>query len=137
MSYTNDFERGKDPKRQMGIGRPPTIQQLVEEIFEEYLLKFSDTEEIDFDWDEDLPSNFSPNYVDWYLKATVLCKDKKIRQKMKKMVGGSEGHKGPDFKFWYSIFDLINEKGYDLVWFSASSKGLPIRKGIKIHLEIG
>jgi len=136
MSYTNDFERGKDPKRQMGIGRPPTMQQLLEETFEEYLLKFSDNGEIDFYCEDDFQhSKFGPGWSDTYLKATILCKNKKTRQRIKKMVETSEFNQGPDFKFWDAVFDLVNQQGHAMGIFTTSLKGFPFRKGIKVHLE--
>ena len=136
MSYTNEFERGKDPKRSMGIGRPPTIQELLEEVFEEYLLKFSDDGKIDFYCEDDFQhSKFGPGYSDTYLKATILCKNKKSRERIKKMVNVPENHQGPDFTFWDAVFDLIQEQGYDMGMFATSLKGFPFRKGIKVHLE--
>ena len=136
MSYTNDFERGKDPKRSMGIGRPPTIQQLLEELFEEYLLKFSDDGKIDFYCQDDFQhSKFGPGWCDTYFKATILCKSKKSRNRIKDMVSKSEFNQGKDFTFWDSVFDLVQEQGYESGMFTTSLDGFPFRKGIKVHLE--
>ena len=133
---TVDFERGKkDPKKVMGIGRPPTLQERIDEVFQEYLTKFSDTGEIELNWEHDMPSPMGPDYVDSYLKAYVPCKDKATRKKIKDMVE-EPNTAGPDFKFWDEVFDIIEEEGYTLLNFNAYMKGIP-RHGVKIHLLIG
>lgn len=129
-----NFERGRDPKRAMGIGRPPTIQEKLEKIFEEYLSKFSNTSKIDYNWKEDLCGEWC-TYAEYYVIATVPCKLKKIRKKIKNMVEEPSSLPGPDYLFWDKVFDLIEEEGYRIQNFNVYLYGIP-RKGVRVHLVI-
>ena len=134
---TVDFERGKDPRHQMGVGRGPTLEDLVNPIIEEKFNEFSDTGEVDLHWEDDVPNppGLGPvTYADNYLVVTIPCSNKEKRREAIALAGGTYMNPSGNNNLHYELDNAAYKYSQFLqVNMEPKAYGVP-RKGVKIYI---
>ena len=132
-----DFERGKDPRHQMGVGRGPSVEDDVRPLLHQTFDKFSHTgiAEIEFNEDVSDPKGLGPvMYADHHIIVMVPCSDKLKRKEIIDIAGGTYMNPSGNHDLFYELDNIAHEHSefYD-VSIEPKTYGIP-RKGVKIYI---
>ena len=130
-----EFKKGKDPRHSMGIGRGPTLEDLLNPVLEKELEKYSDTGKIEFDWQGETPGPVGPiAYADDFLVVTIPCSNKKKRNELIDLCGGTYMNPSNNNNLYYEIEGIAYEYNETYhVFMEPKAYGIP-RKGVKLKI---